>query len=394
MPPLHTGQRRVATDAHRYRVLACGRRWGKTLLGAALCIAAGLKPGAHAWWIAPSFPMSSIGWRAIRGMAGDIPGAVIREGDRMAHLPGGGWVQVKSADNPDSLRGDGLDFAVLDECALIAEAAWLEALRPALSDRLGKALFISSPKGRNWFWRLWARGAEGDPETASFKFRTIDNPFIDPAEIEAARASLPERVFRQEYEAEFIDDAGGVFRGVEACATGALEAPSYERNIVLGVDWGKHNDFTVICGIDRATGNLVTFDRFNKIDYTFQRKRLESIAEQWRPSLILAESNAMGEPIIEELRRAGLPVQGFATTAVTKPKLIEGLALAIERREICYPRIPELLTELQSYEFATSNGRPRYNAPEGLHDDCVMALALAWHAAAKVNTAYYAEAIV
>ncbi len=194
LPPLHSGQRGIAEHPARFRVLACGRRWGKTRLGAALCVAVGLHRG-RAWWVAPSYKMAAVGWRLVRQLGQQVPGAQIKQADQMVLMPNGGTVQVRSADDPQSLRGEGLDFVVMDECAFIQEAAWTEALRPALSDRLGRALFISTPKGRNWFWRAWSRGQEGGHEWASWRFPTASNPFIAASEIEAARESLPERVF-------------------------------------------------------------------------------------------------------------------------------------------------------------------------------------------------------
>jgi predicted phage terminase large subunit-like protein len=210
LPPLHRRQREVADNPARFKVLACGRRWGKTRLGAALCVMHALK-GRRAWWVGPSYPVASIGWRQIKRLAQQIPNTVIRESDRLVTFPGGGWVQVRSADNPDSLRGEGLDFVVIDECAFIQEEAWTEALRPALSDRLGGAMFISTPKGRNWFWRLWQRGKVDGGEWASWQLPTTDNPFIDPAEVAAACATLPDNVVAQEYHAEFIEDGASSF---------------------------------------------------------------------------------------------------------------------------------------------------------------------------------------
>jgi hypothetical protein len=210
LPRLHPGQRTVRDSSARFKVLACGRRWGKTLLGVALCVEAAAK-GGRAWWIGPTFPIASIGWRAVKHLAKQIPGSEIREGERMATLPGGGWIQVRSSDNPDSLRGEGLDLAVFDEAAFQVEDAWVEAVRPALSDRQGKALFISTPQGRNWFWRLWTRGQAGDAEWASWTFPTSDNPHIDPVEIIAAKQGLPERTFAQEYEADFSLSEGVFF---------------------------------------------------------------------------------------------------------------------------------------------------------------------------------------
>lgn len=378
LPPLHPGQRGIAEHAARFRVLACGRRWGKTRLGAALCVAVGLHRG-RAWWVAPSYKMAAVGWRLVRQLGQQVPGTQIKQADQMVLLPGGGTVQVRSADDPQSLRGEGLDFVVMDECAFIQEAAWTEALRPALSDRPGRALFISTPKGRNWFWRAWSRGQEGGTEWASWRFPTASNPFIAASEIEAARESLPERVFEQEYLAEFVDDAGGVFRRVMEAATATAVEPDPAGSYVMGVDWGKQNDYTVLVVLDTVAGAMVAFDRMNRIDYAIQTERLRVLAERWNVSNIVAERNSMGEPLIEQLSRDGLPVTSFQTTAQSKAQAIDALALAFERSEIRILPEPVLVGELQAYEMQRlPSGMMRYSAPDGMHDDTVMALALAW----------------
>jgi hypothetical protein len=282
---------------------------------------------------------------------------------------------VRSADDPDSLRGDGLNRVVIDEAAFVQERAWTEAIRPALSDRLGDALFISTPKGRNWLWRMFV--TEGD-DHASFRFPTSTNPFIVAAEIEDAKRHLPERIFQQEYEAEFLDDAGGVFRRVmDAVNRTAPGSGSY----VIGVDWGKHEDYTVCTVLDESTGLVVEIDRFNQIDYAVQTTRLGTLVKRYSPRVILAESNSMGDPLIEQLQRQGMPVEAFATTATSKPQVIEALALAFERDEISIPSEEILINELQAYEMERlPSGRMRYNAPDGMHDDTVMARAMVWDA--------------
>lgn len=205
--PLHPSQRLVAVHPARFKILACGRRWGKTRLGALLCVTTAVGRGV-AWWVAPTYKIASVGWRQIKRLARQIPGAVVQESERMVTFPGGGWVQVRSADNADSLRGEGLDFLVIDECAFIVEEAWTEALRPALSDRQGRAMFISTPNGFNWFHTLWERGQDTPGDWMSWQFPTLDNPFIEPSEIEAARDTMPEHQFLQEYEAQFLEAAG------------------------------------------------------------------------------------------------------------------------------------------------------------------------------------------
>lgn len=388
LPRLHPGQQAVWNERARFKVLASGRRWGKTLLGSLACVDAANR-GGRAWWVAPSYKMAQVGWRAVYRLGQQVPGAEIRRGDLMVRFAGGGSVQVRSADDPQSLRGEGLTLAVMDECAFMGEAAWTEALRPALSDRLGGALFISTPKGRNWFWRLWQRGKDdSEPDWRSWQFPTTSNPYIAPEEIEAARRDLPERIYQQEYEALFLDDAGGVFRRVAEAATLQPQAPVAGRQYVMGVDWGKSNDFTVLKVMDVATRSEVYSDRFNQIDYAVQRQRLGVVADRYRPTVILAESNSMGEPIIEQLQRDGLPVRGFTTTNATKAVIIEALALAFEQGSIHIINDPVTVGELQAYEVErTPSGMVKYSAPEGMHDDTVMALALAWQACARPSGA-------
>jgi len=381
LPAFHPRQREIALAEARFKVAACGRRFGKTRLGAAMCMmAAG--HGGRAWWVAPTYPVALVGWRLIRRLAAQYPGADVQKAERLVTLPNGGEIQVRSADNPNSLRGDGLDFLVMDECAFIHEDAWQEALRPALSDRKGGALFISTPKGRNWFWRLWQRCIDDhDHEWHGWQLPTAANPYIDPAEIEAARLGLPERVFAQEYLAQFLDDAGGVFRRVLDAATATPQAGAIGgREYTFGVDWGRSNDFTVIAVLDVTTSELVALDRFNQIDYSLQLARLTALYERFRPRAIVAEANSMGQPLIEQLRDQGLPVIPFTTTAASKQIAVDALALAFERGALRILPDPVLLAELQAYEAERlPSGMLRYGAPQGMHDDTVMALMLAWH---------------
>ena len=375
----HRSQGIVHRDPTRFKVLAAGRRWGKTRLGVNECmdVASG---GGRAWWVAPTYKLSEVGWRPLRKMGAKL-GVEVRKVDRQVVFPSGGWVQIRSADDPDSLRGEGLDFVVMDECAFMYEAAWTEAISPSLSDRKGRALFISTPKRRNWFWKVWTIGQSGDdPEWKSWRFPTEDNPYIDPAEIDAAKRRMPERTFRQEYLAEFIDNEGAVFRNIAAClyAVGDVPADHAGHETVMGVDWGKSEDYTVCSVGCRDCRREVALDRFHGIDYRLQRQRIQALAERWGVYDILAESNSMGEPNIEDMQYSGLPVRGFQTTASSKPPLIENLVLTFEREEMQFIDNPVATAELEAYEMKASanTGRPTYSAPEGLHDDTVIARAL------------------
>lgn len=193
----------MAASRARFKVLAAGRRWGKTSLGVTLGLRTGLE-GGRAWWVAPTFPLAQVGWRVLKHLSRKIPRVEVREADRMVALPGGGEIQVKSADNPDSLRGAGLDGVVIDEAAYAKEEAWTESLRPALADRQGWALFISTPDGLNWFHRLYERAGRLAGWQA-WQCPTWENPRIAEEELEHARAQMGELVFRQEFAAEFLD---------------------------------------------------------------------------------------------------------------------------------------------------------------------------------------------
>lgn len=270
--------------------------------------------------------------------------------------------------------------------------AWQAAIRPTLTDYRGDAFFLSTPKGINFFHECYSRGVDQtQDEWQAWHAPTTANPYIDPAEVEAARVELPEQVFRQEYLAEFLQTEGAVFRNIDACLSPDTGDHKGHR-LYAGVDWGQQNDFTaisIICGTCRRE---VELDRFNKIEFTFQRARLKAAIDRWRVQAIVAETNSIGQPNLEALVREGLPVRGFETTASSKPPLIQSLALALERVECQWLPDPVGRVELLSYEAKrnATTGRVSYSAPSGGHDDTVMARALAWECVQRgaVGNAY------
>lgn len=295
----------------------------------------------------------------------------------------GGLLEFWSLDNPDVARGRKYRRVIVDEAAMIPSLmdAWNYVLRPTLVDYSGDAYFMSTPKGRNGFWQMWLLGQDdSNTEWKSWQMPTSVNPFVPSSEIEAMRFAMPERIYAQEINADFIDDNGSVFRNIAANMTAPVSRPEDHQGhaIVAGVDWGKQNDFTCIslgCADCRME---VARDRFNQIDYTFQRQRLGVLIERWQPYVILAESNSIGEPIIEMLQQEELPVVPFQTTASSKPPLIENMALVLERNEWKFQADPVWTGELEAYERTVSQmtGRSSYSAPEGVHDDTVIARAL------------------
>lgn len=381
----HPGQETILKGLRRFTVVACGRRFGKTEAGKLALTTLALR-GGTGWWLAPTYPMASQVWRDLKATWASAARTQVHEGERRIDFRGGGSMAIHSAHQPDLLRGAGLDFVVLDEAAFMTPDVWPAVIRPMLATRDGGALLLSTPRGRNWFWDLFRMGMDPDlADWASFHFRTADNPLIPPEEIAAIQASTPRRVYQEEYLAQFLSDAGQVFRGIEEAATAPLDAaPQPGQQVVAGVDWGREHDYTAVALIDAASGVMLALDRFNQVGWAHQRGRLHALCDRWGVSRIWAEENSIGAVNIEALQAEGLPVQPFQTTARSKSALIEALALAIERRELALLPDPVLLGELAAYALdRLPGGGYRYSAPPGGHDDTVIATALAWQAATQ-----------
>lgn len=309
-------------------------------------------------------------------------GIMISETERRIDFQNGGMIAVRSTHNPDNLRGEGLDLAILDEAAFMHPRVWSEVVRPMLVTTRGGAVFLSTPFGRNWFYDLYRIGMDPEePEWQSFHYPTHTNRLISATELESIRRITSLHVWQAEYEAKFTDDSGQVFRGIrDAIVAYTPDAPQDGHHYVAGIDWGRENDYTVIAVIDANTRQMVAIDRFNQIGWSLQRGRLQAIVEYWNPDVIWAEANSIGEPNIDALMQEGLPMRAFMTTARSKAPLIESLALAIERRDIGLLDNPVLLGELASYAMQRlQGGGYRYGAPAGSHDDTVIATALAWY---------------
>lgn len=376
----HVNQLPFINSEYRYNVLAAGRRFGKTEAGKQRAI--DRAPHSRVWWVMPTYESGQAVWRDFEYAFRNYPGLYINRSERLILFPDNNFLQVKSADSV--LRSAGLDHVIVDEAAFCNPDLWPYVLRPMLLEGKGSADFLSSTNGRNWFWELYQLGLDPqETDWASWHYTSYDNPLIEPAEIEDIKRNTPQRVFEQEYLAEFLDDGGAVFRNLKACII--KEPPEPSGSCVFGVDWARYNDYTVITCIDTKTKQVLEIDRYNQIDWTLQRGRLLAMAERWHPFRVYAELNSMGEPNIEELRKEKingkrLRVESFQTTNASKAEIINALALAFEQESIHIPNDPVLLSELQAYTVERlPSGNYRYTAPEGLHDDMVMSLALAWH---------------
>jgi hypothetical protein len=401
-PRPHDGQIQVLQGRKRFTWLSAGRRWRKTTLAVALAGEASIA-GDPILWGAPTFGQCEIGWREMQRACGG--GAHFARNRMEVTFPSGGTVTFRSLDDPDNARGLTAFGVVLDEAPLIQQRAWYEVIRPIISDTDGWAVLMGTPKGKNYFWREFQAAAQGDrAESVAFQAPTLgvrrtplggleraphplENPHFSFQEALLLHDTMTEKTFDQEFLAQFVEDSGGVFRRVmESVGARLQDRGEVGHRYVMGVDWGKYNDFTAIIVLDVTDQRRVEVcfvDRFNQIDYTLQMGRVGAAFEKFRPGLIVAEKNSAGEPLIEVMQRMGLPVWPFITGNATKALAIDGLSLALERGWLLLPNNNALINELLAYDAEKlPSGMLRYSAPEGFHDDTVMALAMAlWGAA-------------
>lgn len=196
--------------------------------------------------------------------------------------------------------------------------------------------------------------------------------------IENIKNSLPASAFEQEYLCKWVDGGRAFFRKIDEAVSGELKPPAAMTDYVFGIDLGRKQDYTVICGFNRQTNHLDFFDRFNTIDWDFQVKRIGESAGRYNNAVCVVESNSMGDPIIGDLLSRGINVIPFKTTAASKKEIIEKLSLFIEQKYITFPKIDDVINELNGFGYeVTPAGNVKFGAPNGLHDDCVMSMAFA-----------------
>jgi hypothetical protein len=338
-----------------------------------------LPPHSIGYCVAPTFAHTRKQWREIKYYC---PPELIEGESKATHtitLFDDREIQFKSADNADTMRGDAVCVVWMDEGGQIAEDRWTLELRPSLMDTHGKAIFTGTPKGKNWYFQLWTRGQDRQQQDyQSWAFSSYTNPYLDPKEIDEFKRDMPELAYRQEILAEFLDDVGSVFRNIEQIVKGELEEPNPTKHYVTGADLAKLVDYTVTATLDQ-NGHLCGFDRFDTIQWPLIRARVANNARKYNNSRLIIDSTGVGEPNFEEFhRQENLSVEGFKFTNATKKELIENLSMMIENKQISIPNIPVLINELRLFGYKMSpSGLVQYSAPEGYHDDCVIALALA-----------------
>lgn len=376
LPEPHAAQLSVINQAKRFNVLNCGRRWGKSVLGINLLSDTAIN-GHPAGYFAPTYKLLEGAFKETIDILNPL---VSRKHDnQFIELETGGIIEFWSLDNPNAGRSRKYKRAVVDEAAFVKALwdAWTKSIRPTLTDLIGDAWFMSTPRGKNDFYKLYSRGTSGEANWQSWQMPTSTNPYLSLDEIEDAKRDLPESAFNQEYLAVFDDNAANPF-GVKHIAN-CVKPISFQAPVCYGVDLAKSHDWTVIIGLDE-TGDICFFDRWQS-DWSQTRERLIRIIGY---SAAAIDSTGVGDPIVEDIQKACAQVQAFRFTSQSKQQLMEGLASAIQKNEISVIE-GQVKDELESFEFEYGRTGVKYSAPDGMHDDCVCALALARFAFMKAR---------
>lgn len=373
----HPGQQAIANHPARFRIVMCGRRWGKSACGIREVCDVALA-GQPVAWFAPSYKIALEAWRELVDRLAPVTSRM-SEQDKRLELVTGGVIEVWTLDTPDPARGRKYKLAVIDEAGIVRDLleVWQAAIRPTLVDLGGRALILGTPKGRrHGFVTLFNRGLTDDPDWQSFRASTLENPYIPAEEVEIARRELPPEVFAQEFEGVPTDDGANPF-GLDAIrrAVQSDDRLVPTEPVVYGVDLARSLDYTVVVGLD-AYRRIVTLDRW-QAPWAVTKQKVRDMVGQ---TPIVADATGVGDAIVADLQVMGVNVTPHVFTQPSKLRLMQRLVAAFQGDEL---RISDaasakwLVAELEAFEFTYTATGVKYEAPPGEHDDGVMALALA-----------------
>jgi len=373
-PYLTSYQQAILDSPARYTITAASTKTGKTASHIIWLFeqALNLNNNQSVWWVAPVYQQAEIAFRRMKAQVNIKDFFISNESKLVLTTPMGSRIEFKSAEKPDNLYGEDVYAAVFDEASRSREDSWF-ALRSTLTATQGKCKLIGNVKGKkNWFYKLGERAKSGDPNMEYFKITAYDaakEGILKVEEIEQAKRDLPDYIFRELYLAEPSEDNSNPFghTNIDNCITPINGVPT-----CYGIDLAKYTDWTVIIGLNQE-GNVAYFDRFQK-DWS---QTLATIKQTIGNTPAFIDSTGVGDPIVEQLQREHPRVKGFKFTSQSKQQLIEGLVMAVQGGNIGFPD-GAIADEMRNFEFNYSRTGVKYEAPQGLHDDCVCSLALAW----------------
>ena len=401
LPILHPRQQEIKDHGAERKVLDLGRRWGKTSLLADVATE-GFLHGKKVLYAVPIADQATSFWKYVSAYLNPLIQADVvykNEALRVMRMEDG-ELQAKTAWDADSLRSSYADELMLDEFPLMDPDTWDEVGAPMMLDNEGsRAWFVGTPKRRNHFFRFYQRGnADPTERWKSWKGSSHENPHLSKQALDDMTSDMTEAAYQQEIMAEFLEGEGAVFHGLDLVMGAPETAPGDHEGhqLAMGIDWGKVDDYSAWSIGCKDCGHEVAHDRFRRVDYTRQRGRVVAAVQKWGVTRLIPEQNSIGDAILSELQRDedmyGVRIEPFKMSSVSKPTLIENLVRAIETARFQWLASSVWKTELEAYEVKyTKHDNPQYSAPQGVHDDTVIARALMWRALTQVRTYKFAS---
>ena len=371
-----------------WTVVCAGRQGGKSSLSKYQMIYwAYNAANSLCWYVTPSESQSKRVYKSLVEILHPL-GLMKRntqsKGNIMIELINGAVIEFKSTGSGDTLRGADVDYLVLDECAFMPREVMQDAIFPTLTVKGKKALIVSTPKGKNYFYELFKMGEDLVKGYKSFKFTSFDNPAANKDIIEGYRASLPDGIFQQEFLAEWVD-SNSVFSNIyELAVLQPINQPIAGDKYYIGVDIALKNDYYVLTVLNQR-GEMVYVDREMGFETPELVKRIKAAYDKWKPKKLVIEENSQGLAIIQLLKKDIPILEGFMTTTDSKNEIINQLIAAFSTKDIRILNNEDLKSELNGYIFEYSKtGRLKFRGIG--HDDMVMSLAIAWDTYQKNKT--------
>jgi phage FluMu gp28-like protein len=363
------------------RVLACGRRWGKTeVIAAEIALTLLAGTARQVLLVAPSQEQAMLGFERTLGFlhrAGARP--TVRRTPAPTLVLGDSRLWARSvARGGMFLRGRKAHLIIVDEAAYVPEAVVAEVLTPMLADTGGRLALISTPRGKNYFYRYYLQGQEDGIRVWSMRSPSWHNPLLSPTILQMQASMMTQRQYQIEYGAAFLDAEGQVFRTEWVDRALLLRLPA-EGLTVAGVDWARYRDYTALAVLQgtRDGAKLLAVRRWQGLSWAEQAEAVAAHLRLHAPARILCDRTGVGDPLLETLQREFPHAEGVAFTQALKQSLIENLALMLEQARLQLMPDPELLRELYHFEATPTARGIRLEGATGVHDDLVIALALA-----------------
>jgi hypothetical protein len=406
----HAGQHKVLCALTQKNALinliVAPRGWGKTIFGTFDIVLPVMltNPNSQVMWVAPIYKQAKAciddAWFGVDEktnkkyiMDYDFESKEkifdYKSSEMCLHMANGARLYLRSADNPDSIVSKGFNLIVVDEAALISKEVFYQHILPTARRENCRIVLITTPRGRNYIYELYLKGKE-DKNFFSIKQTWRDRPDYPKILLELMN-SVPEHIRKQEFECEFIDSINSVFRNIDKVFEGkeihfenqnqkwVAENIDYDNEYyICAVDFAKLVDYNVIVVMGIESKRLVYYERFNQVDYSIVIKKLKDICSKFSCPLIY-DATGVGQGIGDFLSNEIESVP-FTFTSQSKNEIINKLSMAFDNCLIKLPNITTIRNEFELFEYEINRtGRLSYRAPDGKHDDCVMAIAMAYY---------------